>query len=106
MTKQDTWSRCSLSTQRCAKSSTPFSKNPGSLRSLLCKEIMDHLTVADQQTAVEQVMHILNAYYLPGGGSSALYDTITPANSFRVVFNYYFQAGLPLLEDKCYFSTF
>jgi len=65
-----------------------------------------NLTVPDRRTAVDIGMHILNAYYLPGGGSSALYDTITPVNSFRVVFNHYFRAGLPILEDKCYFSTF
>jgi len=44
----------------------------------------------------------LNAYYLPEG-SEALYPSITPVNSFRVVFNEYFDAGLPLLEDKSYY---
>lgn len=48
---------------------------------------------------------ILNAYYLPGAGHSALYPTITPANSFRVVFNEYFGAGLPLLPDRSYVYT-
>jgi hypothetical protein len=47
---------------------------------------------------------ILNAYYLPGGGSAGLYDSITPVNSFRLVLNRYFQAGLPLLPDKNYYS--
>jgi len=65
---------------------------------------------------------ILNAYYLPEsdlnrggnetasassserGDGSTVYDTITPVNSFRVVFNKYFDAKLPLLEDKLYFS--
>jgi hypothetical protein len=45
----------------------------------------------------------LNAYYLPEG-SKALYPSITPVNSFRVVFNQYFDAGLPLLEDNSYYS--
>lgn len=48
-------------------------------------------------------MKILNAYFLPKG-SDALYPSISPVNSFRVVFNEYFDAGLPLLEDKSYYS--
>jgi hypothetical protein len=42
---------------------------------------------------------ILNAYHLPGDASSLLYDTISPVNSFRVIFNYYFHTEFPLLED-------
>ncbi len=42
---------------------------------------------------------ILNAYYLPGGGSKKLWDSISPVNSFRVIFNYYFGADYPMLED-------
>ncbi|MHB0976510.1 MAG: sulfatase-like hydrolase/transferase [Candidatus Aquicultorales bacterium] len=49
---------------------------------------------------------IFNAYYLPRGGQTGLYDTITPVNSFRVIFNYYFSADFPLLEDKTYYSTY
>jgi len=47
---------------------------------------------------------ILNAYYLPNGGDSLLYNSITPVNSFRVVFNAYFGAKLGLLPDVTYFS--
>lgn len=47
---------------------------------------------------------ILNAYHLPGGERAGLYDAITPVNSFRVILNHYFQAGLPLLPDKNYYS--
>ena len=50
-------------------------------------------------------MAILNAYYFPDGDYTALYDDITPVNTFRVVFNEYFRAGYRLLEDRCYFST-
>ena len=49
-------------------------------------------------------LKILNAYYLPNG-SEALYPSISPVNSFRVVFNEYFDASFPLLEDKSYHST-
>ena len=44
---------------------------------------------------------ILNAYYLPGHRKS-LYETITPANTFRVVLNEYFGANLPLIKDTTY----
>ncbi|MDM7999085.1 MAG: hypothetical protein QUS33_03555 [Dehalococcoidia bacterium] len=42
---------------------------------------------------------ILNAYYLPGGGEEALYDSISPVNTFRIVFNQYFGADYDLLPD-------
>jgi hypothetical protein len=48
---------------------------------------------------------IFNAYYLPGDGKSALYDTITPVNTFRIIFNEYFGATWERLEDKSFFAT-
>lgn len=47
----------------------------------------------------------LNAYYLPGIDQNVLYPTITPVNSFRVVFNVYFDAGFELLSDENYLSN-
>jgi len=49
-------------------------------------------------------MKILNAYYLPDGGSEAIYPAISPVNTFRTIFNRYFGGNLPLLEDRSYFS--
>lgn len=46
--------------------------------------------------------NILNAYYLPDGGNELLYEDISPVNTFRIVFNYYFGANFELLEDKSY----
>jgi len=48
----------------------------------------------------------LYAIYLPGAGKDQLYSTITPVNTFRIVFNNYFGTDLPLLEDRSYMSTF
>jgi hypothetical protein len=48
----------------------------------------------------------LYAIYLPGAGKDQLYSTITPINTFRIVFNNYFGTDLPLLEDRSYISTF
>jgi hypothetical protein len=48
-------------------------------------------------------LSILNAYYLPGDGNQYLYDSITPVNTFRVIFNAYFDTAYELLEDRSYF---
>lgn len=48
---------------------------------------------------------ILNAYYLPCGEPNALPVDITPVNSFRYIFNHCFEAGLPYLENRSYFSS-
>ncbi len=45
---------------------------------------------------------ILNAYYFPGINDSKLYPTISPVNTFRLIFNLYFGANYDLLEDKAY----
>ena len=54
----------------------------------------------------QERMRILNAYYLPEEAQAMLYPTITPVNSFRIVFNHLFAAELPLLDDQSYFSTY
>jgi hypothetical protein len=51
-------------------------------------------------------MKILNAYYFPEGKTSALYPTITPVNSFPVVFNTFFGADYKLLPDISYHSLY
>jgi len=45
---------------------------------------------------------ILNAYYLPQINENKLYKTITPVNTFRLIFNLYFGTNYELLEDKTY----
>ena len=56
----------------------------------------------------DEVLHrklrILNAYYFPGMDpqDAGLYPEVTPVNTFRILFNAYFDAGLPLLEDTTY----
>ena len=51
---------------------------------------------------LREKMRILNALSLPDGGAAALYDGITPVNTFRVIFNHYFGTDLPLLPDRNY----
>jgi hypothetical protein len=50
-------------------------------------------------------MSNLNAYYLPGVDAS-LYPTITPVNTFRVIFNSYFGQNLELLDDVSLYSVY
>lgn len=55
---------------------------------------------------VREKFGILNAFHLPGVDPAAfgVTDRISPVNDFRVVFNAYFGADLPLLEDRTYLS--
>lgn len=48
------------------------------------------------------LLPILNAYYFPDAEYNLLYPTITPVNSFRVVFNTFFHTDLELLADSSY----
>lgn len=54
---------------------------------------------------LQEKMRILNAYYLPEGNRDLLYETVTPVNTFRLIFNRYFDSNYPLLDDRSYFST-
>jgi hypothetical protein len=45
---------------------------------------------------------ILNAWYVPGGRDIGLYPEITPVNTFRVLFNAYFDTDLPILPDESF----
>jgi hypothetical protein len=58
-----------------------------------------------EKTDLHERMSILNAYYFPDRRYERLNDSISPVNSFRVVFNTFFGAHLPLLPDRSYFST-
>lgn len=51
-------------------------------------------------------MTIFNAYYLPNGGAQSLYESISPVNSFRVVFNSYFGGKYNRLVDTSYYSVY
>ena len=51
-------------------------------------------------------MAILNAYYLPGADAAAvLYPSISPVNTFRVIFNQYLGGHYSLLPDRAYLSS-
>lgn len=52
----------------------------------------------------EKRMPILNAYFLSDEAKAGLYSSITPVNTFRLVFNYYFGAEYELLDDLSYYA--
>jgi hypothetical protein len=58
------------------------------------------------ENMLRERMTILNAYYLPSDGNNLLYDSITPVNTFRLIFDFYFDTNNGLLDDRCYFSTY
>jgi hypothetical protein len=51
---------------------------------------------------LQQHFNVLSAYYFPRLERTGLYPTITPVNTFRLIFANYFGAKLPLLPDRNY----
>ncbi|MBN2500091.1 MAG: sulfatase-like hydrolase/transferase [Anaerolineales bacterium] len=51
------------------------------------------------QTGLHIRSAILNAYYLPDGAEADLYPSISPVNSFRVIFNHWFNTNYAILPD-------
>lgn len=47
---------------------------------------------------------IMNAYYFPGNEYSHLNQTVTPVNTFRIIFNEFFNTNYEILRDDTYFS--
>ncbi len=60
--------------------------------------------IEPSELVLKEKMAILNAYLVPDEIKEGLYETITPVNTFRVIFNRYFKTKLKLLEDKVFFS--
>lgn len=66
---------------------------------------IDDSAFVQQWTYLDSTDYIpnnLNAYYLPDGGDSILYPSITPVNTFRLIFNYYFNTSYEKLDDTTY----
>ena len=55
---------------------------------------------------LKERMRIFNAYYLPSSGGKLLYKTITPVNTFRLIFNFSFNTSYKLLDDRSYYSSY
>jgi hypothetical protein len=62
----------------------------------------DHGPPPGKNASAADRMKNLNAYFVNQETAADLYPTITPVNSFRVIFNHYFGENYPLLEDASY----
>lgn len=58
-----------------------------------------------ENTIPAERFSILNAYYFPDQEYELLYPSISPVNSFRVLFNHFFGTDFNLLPDRHYYSS-
>jgi len=65
----------------------------------------DPLGYPPTERNIRERMQIINAYYLPGGNcDDLLYDSISPVNSFRLIFNCYFNSNFEYLDDLSFYN--
>lgn len=55
---------------------------------------------------LKQRLSNLNALYFPNKGENMFYDGMSSVNTFRILFNTYFNSTYPILEDKSYWNTY
>jgi len=48
---------------------------------------------------IDEWRKVFNALYLPGMDRAALYQSMSPVNTFRIIFNHYFNTNYELLPD-------
>ena len=59
-----------------------------------------------EETCLTESFSILNAFHLPGkDGASRFYESISPVNTFRLIFDTYFGSSLGLLQDRSYHTS-
>lgn len=73
---------------------------------ILARSEVPPIIVLQADHGPSEEMGIFNAFYFPEDGRSYLYPSITPVNTFRLIFNLYLGTNLGLLEDKSYFSDY
>ncbi len=56
-------------------------------------------------SCLKERFSILNAIYLPNGDKISISASISPVNTFRLIFNAYFGTNLEVLPDISYFSN-
>ena len=57
-----------------------------------------------KQTNLHERMTILNAFFFPDGDKDMLYPSISPVNTFPVVFNRYLGQNFELSDDRAYLA--
>ncbi len=56
--------------------------------------------------SLKQRFSNLNVIYLPNNDKDIFYEGITPINTFRIIFNEYFDTSYDILEDKMYYHPY
>jgi hypothetical protein len=64
----------------------------------------DHGPPPGKYATREDRMENLDAYFVNRETMADLYGSITPVNSFRVIFNHYFGGSYPLLQDVSHYA--
>ena len=74
------------------------------IREILSQSDTDPIIIIQSDHGTDFFDRSMNfsAFYFPGVGGDALYPSITPVNTFRLVFNKYFGTQLPRLPDVSY----
>jgi len=67
------------------------------------EETYDWRTAPEED--VDRKMGILNAMYFPDGRYDGLTESVTPVNTFRLIFDRYFGTELGLLPDRSYLMS-
>jgi len=66
----------------------------------------DLLYYPPNEINIRERMGIINALFLPGKNcSDLLYDSISPVNNFRLIFNCYFNTNFDYLDDLSFFNN-
>ncbi|MBI4295815.1 MAG: hypothetical protein HY667_01715, partial [Chloroflexi bacterium] len=74
----------------------------GVIRELLAKSAAEPIIIVQSDHGARWLPgweKILNAYHLPGNGKELLYKSMSPVNTFRLIFNHYFNTDYGLLGD-------
>ena len=66
---------------------------------------LDEYSVADEQI-IFRSFNNFSAFYFPDETYDAIYDEITPVNTFRMLFNKLFNTELEILDDRMYLEYY
>ena len=58
-----------------------------------------------EQEGIKERFYILNAIYAPNNIKNKLYKSMTPVNTFRIIFNSLFENKYKILKDSSFMST-